>query len=93
GRELGIDLRSLPYAFLALERDVAAPTPAPAPAAAAPTNRVLGRPTMLPHTARVQVCRDGALADVEVTKRHDAALWKTLKKHANTVRSLPGQLG
>lgn len=93
GRELGIDLRSLPYAFLALERDAAGPAAAPAPAAAAPTNRVLGRPTMLPHSARVQVCRAGALAAVEVTKRHDATLWKTLKKNATTVRSLPGQYG
>lgn len=90
GRELGIDLRSLPYAFLALDRnDAAAPPAAAAPAA----NRVLGRPTMLPHRARVQVCRDGTLAEVEVTKCHEAALWKTLKKHASTLRSLPGQLG
>ncbi len=80
-RELHIDLRALPYAFLALQREAAAVAP--------PDNRVLGRPEITPHDARVLVCTEPGLRQAAVTKRHDAALWKRLKKDPATVRSVP----
>lgn len=80
-RELHIDLRALPYSFLALQREASTVAP--------PENRVLGRPEISPHTARVQVCTEPGLRMADVTKRHDAALWKRLKKDPATVRSVP----
>ncbi|MCA8949808.1 MAG: methyltransferase domain-containing protein [Planctomycetes bacterium] len=79
-RELGIDLRSLPYAFVALSRDsVAVPMP---------PNRTLGRPKLRSRDALVQVCREGALRTATVGKREDVETWRALKKHPETVRSL-----
>ncbi len=80
-RLLGIDLRALPYAFLALDRT--------APGAAPPPNRVLGRPHVDSRRARVRICEAGACALVDVGKRAEPATWRALKKHPETVRSLP----
>lgn len=80
-REVGIDLRALPYAFLALDR-----TPQPA---SARSNRILGRPDVGKHEARVQVCAPSGLSIQAVTKRHQPDLWRKLKKDAEAVRSLP----
>lgn len=80
-RELGIDLRALPYAFLAMERDAAATAP--------PANRLLGRPRLGKHETHVQLCTAAGLANARVTKRDDPATFRALKKHPETVRSLP----
>ncbi|MBX3464366.1 MAG: methyltransferase domain-containing protein [Planctomycetes bacterium] len=81
-RALGIDARSLPYAFLCL-------VSGPAPAAPARAPRILGRPVLRPHSVRVQVCEPGRLRDVERPKRDDPTLWRTLKKAPESVRDLP----
>ena len=80
-RALGIDLRALPYSFLALVREPAAQ---PSPRA-----RVLGRPIMAPHHARVRVCDAAGLRFEQVEKRTAKATWKALKKAPETVRFLP----
>lgn len=80
-RELGIDLRALPYSFLALDR-----TPAAAPA---PTHRLLGRPHLGKHETCVQLCTAEGLRDERVAKRHDPVTFRTLKKAPETVRQLP----
>lgn len=54
-RELGIDLRALPYSFLALARGQA---PAPPPDLA----RVLGRPRIEKGRARIDLCTAGGVA-------------------------------
>lgn len=84
-REVGIDLRALPFSFLALER---APQPTPPP-----PNRVLGRPDLGKHEARVQTCTATGLQVHSVTKRHQPELWRKLKKGAEPVRWLPPQSG
>jgi SAM-dependent methyltransferase len=83
-KALGIDARALPYSFLCLVQKDAAPRPA-----APRLPRLLGRPTLHPHTAVVQVCEADGLHDVELQKRRDPALWKALKKEPETVRDLP----
>jgi hypothetical protein len=80
-RELGIDQRALPYAFLAAVREV--------PAVAPPPNRVLGRPEVLAHRAQVRLCTAEGLQLATVQKRDAPALWRQLKKDQATVRTLP----
>ena len=81
GRDVGIDLRALPYAFVCLSRDpVAAP---------APRHRILGRPEVGKHEARAQVCEQGGLRTATVTKRKDPATWRLLKKDPHALRELP----
>lgn len=80
-RDLGIDLRALPYAFLCLSRDPLA--------VAAPPHRVLGRPEVKKHDALVQLCQDGALIEQRIDKRTRKDTWRTLKKDPSSVRQLP----
>jgi hypothetical protein len=80
-RELGIDLRALPYSFLALAREPAAIAP--------PPHRVLGRARVGKHDAALQVCEADGLRSVRITKRADAALWRSLKKDPAALRLLP----
>jgi SAM-dependent methyltransferase len=85
-RELGIDLRALPYAFLALER---VPVVAPPPSVPPPPHRVLGRASVGKHDARVQLCTEPDLVDAVVTKRAQPELWRALKKRPEALRQLP----
>jgi len=73
GQRAGIDLRSLPYAFLALDRR---------PAASAPTalSRVIGRPEHFKPYARLLSCDATGLAELELPKRADPALFKQLDR-------------
>jgi hypothetical protein len=82
-KELGIDQRSLPYAFLALAHKPVETK------LAAPPHRVLFRPDLGKHDARVQLCTDHGLVEALVTKRADPATFRTLKKNPESVRTLP----
>jgi len=68
----GIDLRSLPFSWLALERPGRA-TPAPEGLA-----RVLGRAEMFKGFARVLSCSAAGLEELELQKRADPALFRQL---------------
>jgi hypothetical protein len=70
----GIDLRSLPYAWLALERPVHAP---PVPAG---LSRVIGRAEMFKGFARVLSCSATGLEELELQKRADPALFRQLAR-------------
>jgi SAM-dependent methyltransferase len=87
-RELGIDLRALPFAFFAAQRrDLATPT-----TAAPPADRILGRPDVGKHQAVVQRClRTGTLDHATVAKRTAPELFRQLRKNPTAVRHLPGQ--
>jgi hypothetical protein len=61
GRELGIDLRSLPYSFLVLARE-AAPL-------AGGFSRVIGEPREFKGYAKVLSCHAGGVADLMLQKR------------------------
>ncbi len=73
GQRAGIDLRSLPYCFLALDRR--APAAAPAD-----LGRVIGRPEHFKPYARLLNCDATGLAELELPKRADPALFKELER-------------
>lgn len=74
GQRAGIDLRSLPYSFLALDRG--------ASAAAVPENlsRVIGRVEHFKPYARLLNCDASGLAELELPKRAAPALFKELDR-------------
>ena len=73
GQRAGIDLRSLPYGFLALDRRaVAAPPPG--------LSRVIGRVETFKPYARLLNCDADGLAMLELPKRADPALFKQLDR-------------
>lgn len=83
-RALGIDLRALPYAFLALvRRDAASDLPAP------PPHRLLGRVDVGKHDASAQACTAAGLTTLRVPKRTQPELWRDLKKRPEGRRQLP----
>ena len=72
GQRAGIDLRSLPYSFLALDREGSD--------AATGLSRVIGRPEVFKPYVRLLNCDADGLAELEVLKRSDPALYKELGK-------------
>jgi SAM-dependent methyltransferase len=74
-RELGLDLRSLPYSFLALARG--APP-------ANPSTRLLGRPRLTRGRAEFSVCRAEGVAEVDFLQRTDKPLFKALEDVAGS---------
>ena len=74
GQRAGIDLRSLPYAFVALDR-------APLAALLPPDlSRVIGRPEHFKPYARFLNCDATGLAELELMRRSDPALYKQLDR-------------
>jgi hypothetical protein len=71
GRELGIDLRSLPYSFLALAQrgrfDLAGPQA-----------RMLARPRLTRGRAELEVCDVSGVHSLDTLQRFDKALYKQL---------------
>lgn len=74
GREMGIDLRSLPYSFLVLERPRATP---PTPAG---FSRIIGEPRESKGFARVLSCHEQGVNDLMLQKRDAPALFKAMQK-------------
>ena len=74
GQRAGIDLRSLPYAFLALDRLREAPPPP------ADLGRVIGRPDHFKPYVRLLTCDSSGLAELELPTRTDLALFKHLDR-------------
>jgi hypothetical protein len=72
GRRAGIDLRSLPYSFMALDREWKG--------SVGGFSRVIGRPEAFKPYLRLLNCDDGGLAEIEIMKRHAPALNKEMPK-------------
>ena len=72
GKRAGIDLRSLPYSFLALDRDWRDPAPG--------LSRVIGRPEDFKPYTRLLNCDAAGLAELTVAKRSNKALCKELDR-------------
>jgi hypothetical protein len=70
GRELGIDLRSLPYSFLVLARE--------APLPAQDFSRIIGAPREYKGYARVLSCQADGVAEFMLQKRDAPALHKAV---------------
>ena len=73
GQRAGIDLRSLPYAFFALDR-------APAVPPIADASRIIGRPEHFKPYARFLNCDAAGLKELELLKRSASALFKQLDR-------------
>lgn len=81
-RELNIDLRSLPYAFVALvNKSAGIETPE-----FDEDERLLGRADIQKHFAQIRSCTNEGIDLVEITKRHHAKLWRALKKRPEQIR-------
>ncbi|MEZ6015480.1 MAG: small ribosomal subunit Rsm22 family protein [Planctomycetota bacterium] len=76
GRELGIDMRSLPYSYIALTRRVGA-TPAPDLGGA----RLLGRPRVQRGRALIDTCEAVGVREEMLLQRLDKALFKALERN------------
>ncbi len=74
GQRAGIDLRSLPYCFLALDKNSS-------PGALSENySRIIGRPEHFKPYARWLNCDATGLAELELPKRADTALFKQLER-------------
>lgn len=73
GHRAGIDLRSLPYCFVALQRDAA-------PALAEGCSRIIGRPEHFKPYARWLDCSATGLIELELPKRAAPGLFKQLDR-------------
>jgi hypothetical protein len=69
---MGIDLRSLPYAFAALDRSWRGES--------RDLSRVIGRPETFKPYVRLLNCDRTGLAELEIPKRTNAALCKELER-------------
>lgn len=72
GKEIGIDLRSLPYSFLVLTRRPAPVLPGSA--------RILGEPREFKGYLKVLTCQASGVDEPMLQKRDDPALFKTVRK-------------
>lgn len=77
-RELGVDLRSLAYSFVALARS-------PAPVEPGLT-RILGRPRMLKGRALLDACSQEGVKSISMLQRLDRELFKSLDGATNEPR-------
>ncbi len=75
-KRMEIDLRSLPYSFIAMNSINASKPPL-----LAGKSRVLGRPRQRKGYTRILSCDETGLNDYELWKRDDKTLWKTIKKN------------
>jgi SAM-dependent methyltransferase len=78
GRELGVDLRSLAYSFVALAK---APSMQPTG-----LHRILGRPRMLKGRALVDACSASGVQTLSLLERLDRKLFKSLDEASNEPR-------
>jgi hypothetical protein len=72
GQRAGIDLRSLPYSFLALDRTATSDMPE--------ASRVIGRVEHFKPYARLLNCGPDGLAELEVSRRKAPELYKELER-------------
>ncbi len=73
GQRAGIDLRSLPYSFLTLDRRPASTPPG--------LSRILGEPRLYKGYAKVFTCDAAGVAELMLQKRDAPDLFKQLHKH------------
>jgi len=76
GQRAGIDLRSLPYSFLALDRRPAAPSEALAKDG---LSRIIGEPRHYKGYAKIFNCDAGGVTELMLQKRDAPELFKALK--------------
>ncbi len=73
-RELGIDLRALPYSFLAMERADEPPDALPG------FSRIIGRPREYKGYCKILSCQADGVRDLTLQKRDDPGLFRAIQK-------------
>ena len=81
GQRAGIDLRSLPYSFLAMERN----TEDPGAGSAVGYSRVIGEPRIYKGYAKVLNCDAAGVKEIMLQKRDDPELFKFFKRPAGAL--------
>jgi ribosomal protein RSM22 (predicted rRNA methylase) len=71
-KTLEIDLRSLPYSYIVLDKTT--------PRESSGNSRILGRPRFYKGHCKILSCQSSGVHEYELQKRTDKILWKTLKK-------------
>jgi hypothetical protein len=74
---MGIDLRSVPYSYLVLQRS---DRPMPGPGDSAERTRVLGTPRIYKGFTRLFCCAEAGVQELELPRRLDEALYKAIKR-------------
>lgn len=74
GKEMGIDLRSVPYSFLVLERPKSAPSTPPG------YSRIIGDPREAKGFTRILSCHEKGVGELVLQKRDAPALFKAARK-------------
>lgn len=74
---MGIDLRSVPYSYLVLQRGE---TPVPGPGDSGERTRVLGTPRIYKGFSRLFCCLEGGVCELELPRRLDETLYKAIKR-------------
>ena len=74
---MGIDLRSVPYSYLVLQR---ADQPIPGPGDPGERTRVLGTPRIYKGFTRLFCCAEGGVEELELPRRLDESLYKAIKR-------------
>ncbi len=75
-----IDLRSLPYSFLVLTNKKLPQIQSSDTPSQSSASRLIGRPRQFKGYTRLLSCDQAGLRDLELQKRDDKQLWKTIKK-------------
>ena len=83
GQRAGIDLRSIPYSFLVLERSRPQPPPVEDAPFFAGWSRVIGEPRLYKGFARILDCHAEDVSEVGVQQRDNPELFRALKKGRN----------
>lgn len=82
GQRAGIDLRSLPYSFLVLERADPHAASATEATGSAAEERIIGEPRHYKGYAKLLSCGVAGVEELTLQKRDDAALFKALKRES-----------
>jgi hypothetical protein len=77
GQKMGIDLRSLPYSFLVLDRRPSAP---PGTCESGEISRILGHPRMYKGYAKLFNCRGQGVEEITFQRRVNPAMFKRLER-------------
>jgi len=76
GKRAGVDLRSAPYSFFALERKVSSA----GDVTRTDLSRIIGRPESLKPSVRFLACDSSGLSETSISRRHSPALCRELER-------------
>lgn len=85
----GIDLRSLPYSFLVMDRL----SQEGQPGEESPWVRVIGRARITKPSARMLICGPAGAEDADITRRTEPEMYRSFRKGEGPIRIPRGKMG